>query len=1191
RDVSGKGNHGTIAGAEWTTAKIGGGLKFDGTSHYVSVPRVNLDELSISGWFYKNAKDTTNADAVFSAFNKGATAQAQEGYEIRFMPSDPETIEFMLITQNADGTLTSKIARNNLTNSVGKWYHVAGVYCKSTGEQKLYVNGQQVSTLVHSPGNTVVPLTSYSDMRIGYSRVSTGYFNGSIDDIRIYNGVLSDQEILDLYNSATDSSVPSGSIVINDGALYSNSTSVTLNLLATDNIGVTGYYLSMNSTTPQANASGWIPVTLTKNFTAPLPYVFSNDAGSQTVYAWYKDAMGNVSEMASASITLDTIVPVVTIMSPTPDAAYTTTDMTISLAGTVIDDGSGVNNVTWKSDRGGSGDASGTSNWTISDVSLTDGDNRITVMTTDKAGNTGLSTITVKSGLEPTVITGASVNVTSVSATLLGTVNGGGLRTSAWFEYGAESGVYENITPAQDVTGATNIELTVDVTGLVEGKEYYYRIVAQNNAGTKQGSEMTLKTPDMTVPGGLIVIKDGDDYTNTTTVPLKLIATDNVGITGYYLSTSDVIPEATAEGWTDVTSTANYSANIQYTLSDGEGNKTLYVWYKDEAGNMSGTASDSVDVDTKSPEINIMSPTSDAAYITTASMVYLGGSAADTGSAIQSVMWSSDSGRSGEADGTTSWAIGDINLEIGDTAITVTAKDVAGNTGTASITVTYGVVPAVTTASATNVKADTATLNGMVNAGGLSTTVWFEYGTTTGTYNTTSPSQVINGLNDVAVNADITGLLESKVYYYRVVAQNIAGTVYGNEMTLKTLDTSAPQGSIVINSGDAYTNSTSVKVNLLATDNEGITGYYFSANNVTPLATAEGWTNVTPSPAYGASVSYTFGSGDGIKTLYVWYKDADGNVSGTVSDSIELDTTAPVVVITSPVSGDTYSTTSVLINLGGTASDDRSGISRVIWSTDKNSSGTASGATSWTISTINLTVGDTVITVTATDGAGNTGMTTITVNYSGAPVQAGLSALYVFDEGSGATALDTSGNGNNGTINDATWTTGKIGSALSFDGTSSYILLSNTLDAFSEFTCAAWVKADDLSVKRGIFTSGGFNTSGFRFRINTNGSVWMLMAGGDSYNTLLTAAGVVKSGLFYHITVTGKSGQYMRIYVNGELAKEKVTTQTVTTPTASGYIGTSWSKTSELMKGVIDDVRIYKRALSNQEVLDVYNTR
>ena len=86
-----------------------------------------------------------------------------------------------------------------------------------------------------------------------------------------------------------------------------------------------------------------------------------------------------------------------------------------------------------------------------------------------------------------------------------------------------------------------------------------------------------------------------------------------------------------------------------------------------------------------------------------------------------------------------------------------------------------------------------------------------------------------------------------------------------------------------------------------------------------------------------------------------------------------------------------------------------------------------------------------------------------------------------------------------------------------------------------------------------------------------------------------TASGIIKSGSFYHVCVTGKSGQYMRIYVNGALVTEQLTTQTVVAPTAPGYVGTSWSTSSEVMKGIIDGVHIYDRALSDQEVQNIYS--
>ncbi|MEK7699999.1 MAG: LamG-like jellyroll fold domain-containing protein [Planctomycetota bacterium] len=199
-DSSGNSKNGTIQGATWTTGKNGSGLSFNGTSDYVSIPCMNYDELSISAWFYKNRKDAKSADAIFGGWRRNSNVQLQEGFDLRFYPKTPHTLRFVVVTQNASGSRTTKTARYKLVNSAGSWYHAACTYNKTTGAQKLYVNGQLVATQTHPAGNTVVPLTSYSDMRIGHSRVIAGYFNGSIDDVRLYNSALSDEEVQGLYN-------------------------------------------------------------------------------------------------------------------------------------------------------------------------------------------------------------------------------------------------------------------------------------------------------------------------------------------------------------------------------------------------------------------------------------------------------------------------------------------------------------------------------------------------------------------------------------------------------------------------------------------------------------------------------------------------------------------------------------------------------------------------------------------------------------------------------------------------------------------------------------------------------------------------------------------------------------------------------------------------------------------------------
>ncbi|KXK30711.1 MAG: hypothetical protein UZ01_01223 [Candidatus Brocadia sinica] len=203
-DSSGNGNSGAINGAMWTTGKSGNGLSFNGANDFVSIPCIDSEEISVAAWFYKNANDTADVDAILGAWKWNSDVQLLEGFDVRFYKTTPDRLEFILVTQDGNGNKTQKTAVKDLGNSVGRWYHVAGTYSKATGEQRLYVDGLLVDTKFHPAGNTIVPLTSYADMRIGYSRVNNGYFNGKIDEVYLYNKPLSNQEVQDMYNAFND---------------------------------------------------------------------------------------------------------------------------------------------------------------------------------------------------------------------------------------------------------------------------------------------------------------------------------------------------------------------------------------------------------------------------------------------------------------------------------------------------------------------------------------------------------------------------------------------------------------------------------------------------------------------------------------------------------------------------------------------------------------------------------------------------------------------------------------------------------------------------------------------------------------------------------------------------------------------------------------------------------------------------
>jgi len=119
-----------------------------------------------------------------------------------------------------------------------------------------------------------------------------------------------------------------------------------------------------------------------------------------------------------------------------------------------------------------------------------------------------------------------------------------------------------------------------------------------------------------------------------------------------------------------------------------------------------------------------------------------------------------------------------------------------------------------------------------------------------------------------------------------------AGT-HSASTTIRT-DFAAPTGSITINAGAAYTNSTSVILFLSASDNSGTVSSMQLSNDG---STWSGW------EAYATTKPWMLSSGDGEKTVYVQFKDAAENVSSTYSDTIILDTTAPSVTSTNPING------------------------------------------------------------------------------------------------------------------------------------------------------------------------------------------------------------------------------------------------------------------------------------------------
>lgn len=225
------------------------------------------------------------------------------------------------------------------------------------------------------------------------------------------------------------------------------------------------------------------------------------------------------------------------------------------------------------------------------------------------------------------------------------------------------------------------------------------------------------------------------------------------------------------------------------------------------------------------------------------------------------------------------------------------------------------------------------------------------------------------------------------------------------------------------------------------------------------------------------------------------------------------------------------------------------------------------------------------------------------------PGSAGLLAHYALD----GNAMDSSGNGNHGAlVGNLQWVAlGQIGGALEFvDGAGDYVDLGNPpiLDqGTNDWTVSAWVKVasmpgDDMI----IFSKGGDGGGGIRyemlFRDDNNGDIKILVDDDGSGNYGKHDPQTEVNGLiddeWHHIVIMRRNGTDLRVYVDRVEDMGVINHSESTIPadydlsgTSQGnaHIGANWSfSNQEVQKffgvGLIDDVRVYNRALSVGEV-------
>src|SRR4051794_35949703 len=202
----------------------------------------------------------------------------------------------------------------------------------------------------------------------------------------------------------------------------------------------------------------------------------------------------------------------------------------------------------------------------------------------------------------------------------------------------------------------------------------------------------------------------------------------------------------------------------------------------------------------------------------------------------------------------------------------------------------------------------------------------------------------------------------------------------------------------------------------------------------------------------------------------------------------------------------------------------------------------------------------------------------------GGAATTGLVAYYRFDEGSGTVARDSSGNSNDGTISNATWVTGKLGKALSFNGRNSWVTVPDapSLDLTGGMTIEAWVNP--------ATTGGSWRTVAVKEQPSQLAYALYAYGAGPgpsahAYTTTdryATTPSTLPKSTWTHLAGT-YDGTTLRLYVGGQQVSATTAAGAITQSNGVLRIGGNavWS---EWFSGSIDDVRIYNKALSSSQI-------
>ncbi len=758
-------------------------------------------------------------------------------------------------------------------------------------------------------------------------------------------------------NVVPDTTVPTVSITApTSGSALSGSVSV--NVTASDNVGVTRVEISVDG------------IVKSTDVTSPYSYswnTFVEINGSHTVAARAFDAAGN---SASVSVT-------VTISNVTPDTTPPTVSITAPSNGVTVSgnipvnvtatDNVGVNRVEYSVDGVSvSTDIASPFVFNWNTASYSNGSHTVTAKAFDAAGNNTSASITVTVSnvtpdtIPPTVSITAPANGATVSGSVNVTANASDAIGVARVQFIVD-GVVKSTDSASPFSYGWNTATETNGSHTLSAKAFD---AAGNNTSASVTVTVSNATPD-TTPPTISISAPANGATVSGTASVNATASDGVGVTRVEISVDGIVKS------TDVTSPYSYSWN---TLVETNGSHAVTARAYDAAGN-SASASVTVTVsntvpDTTLPTVSITSPINGT---TVSGNIPVNVTAADN-VGVNRVVYFVD-GVSISTDNASPYVFNWNTASYSNVSHAVTARayDAAGNSASASVTVTVSnVTPDTTppTASVTS-PANGATVSGSVNISatatdniGVARVQFIVDGVVRSTdnaspfsYNWNTVAETNGSHSLVAKAFDAAG---------NNASASITVTVSNSvpDATLPTVSLTAPANGATV--------SGTTSVNATASDNVGVARVEFSVDGV--LRNSD-----TTNP-YSYSWNTTAET-NASHTLLARAYDAAGNsasvsVTVTVSNVSAGDTTVPTISVSNPANGSkVYGTVSVSAN-----ASDNVGVSRVEFYIDgslKTTDTTSPYSYSWNTKTASY--GSHSVSARAYDAAGNNAAGSVSV--------------------------------------------------------------------------------------------------------------------------------------------------------------------------------------------------------------------